>query len=50
MTAKLSELGMPRRLTRFCSTCSSTAPSTTPMIDPSPPRSEKPPSTAAAMA
>ncbi len=50
ITAKLSELGMPSRLTRFCSTCSSTVPSTTPRIEPSPPRSEQPPRTAAAMA
>ena len=45
-----SELGMPSRLTRFCSTCSRIVPSTTPRIEPSPPRSEQPPSTAAAMA
>ena len=50
ITAKLSELGMPSRLTRFCSTCSRMVPSTTPTIEPSPPRSEQPPSTAAAMA
>src|SRR4051794_6985977 len=42
ITAKLSELGMPSRLTRFCSTCSRMVPSTTPRIEPSPPRSEQP--------
>src|SRR3546814_10762439 len=35
---------MPSRLTRFCSTWSRIAPSTTPTIVPSPPRREHPPS------
>ena len=50
ITAKFSDDGMPSRLTRFCRTWSRIVPSTTPTIEPSPPRSEKPPSTAAAMA
>src|SRR5437764_12411696 len=49
ITAKLSDEGMPSRLTRFCKTCKSAAPMMMPTTEPSPPRKEQPPSTAAAM-
>ena len=49
ITAKSSELGMPSRLTRFLKTWSKAVPIKTPTIEPSPPRNEQPPSTAAAI-
>ena len=50
ITAKLSEEGIPSRFTRFCNSCSRITPKITPTSEPSPPRSENPPSTAAAIA
>src|SRR3978361_1528563 len=50
MTAKLSELGMPRMFTRFCRTWSRAVPRTMPMIEPSPPARVDEPRSAAAMA